>query len=255
MKRYILFVFSLFVINTQGFGWGKTGHRVVGQIAENHMTEKAKRAVQELLGNESIAHAGYWMDRARSNDKYDYQTPWHYCTIPDSLTYEQAGTPEEGDAIVIIRQLVEDLKSKKFRYEDEPHAVRCLIHLVGDIHQPLHVGNGLDRGGNQVRLKYMYESSNLHRVWDTGLIDEQQLSFTEYVAWIDFPTDKQIVEWQNATVLDWANESKSYREKVYTMPEDKFLTYDYTEGNIDLVNLRLLQAGIRLAGIFNGVYE
>lgn len=100
----------------------------------------------------------------------------------------------------------------------------------------------------------MYQNSNLHRVWDSGMIDEQQLSYTEYATAIDFPSEAQIASWQNSTVIDWANESKSYREQVYNLPEDKFLTYKYTFDNIDTLNLRLLQAGIRLAGILNEIY-
>lgn len=235
------------------FGWGKTGHRIVGQIAFNHMSKKARKNVQKILGNESLANSGNWMDFIKSDNSYEHQTPWHYCTIPDSLTYLEAGTPEEGDVILAIEKIINELKMKNYQ-EDELWAIRCLAHLVGDIHQPLHVGNGKDKGGNEVKLKYMYQNSNLHRVWDSGMIDHQQLSFTEYSMSIDFASETQEAHWQNSTVLDWANESKALHDQVYTFPEDKFLTYKYTFENINALNQRLLQAGIRLAGILNEVY-
>lgn len=255
MKNCILLAFLLSIfIPEKSFSWGQTGHRVVGQIAYNHMTKKARKNVQKILGNESLAMASFWMDNIKSDKNYDYQYYWHFATIPDNQTYEQAGTPEEGDVIIMLQTLIAELKTKQFTYEGELYAIRCVTHLIGDIHQPLHVGTGEDKGGNDVKLKYMYESSNLHRVWDSGIIDEQQLSFTEYSNAIDFPTEAQIAEWQNSEVLDWAYESKSFRKQIYDLPEDKFLTYKYTFDNIDTLNLRLLQAGIRLAGILNEIY-
>ncbi|MFY0651251.1 MAG: S1/P1 nuclease [Cyclobacteriaceae bacterium] len=252
-KTLLILVFISLVLPQTSSGWGKTGHRVVGQIAYNHMTKKARKNIQKFLGNESLANAGNWMDFIRSDKDYDHQTPWHYCTIPDSLTYEEAGAPEEGDVIIALEKIIGELKSKNFS-ENELWAIRCLAHLIADIHQPLHVGNGKDRGGNDLKLKYMYQNSNLHRVWDSGMIDHQQLSFTEYTATIDFATPSQVEQWQKVGVREWALESKSYREQVYEIPEDKFLTYKYTFDNIETVNLRLLQAGIRLAGILNDIY-
>ena len=218
------------------------------------MTKKARKNIKKHLGNESIAIASYWMDHIRSDKNYNYQTPWHYCSIPDDKTYEEAGTPDQGDIIVTLQRLISELKSKKFTNDGELHAIRMLIHLVGDLHQPLHVGNGEDRGGNNVKLKFMWDDSNLHRVWDSNLINEQELSYSEYVQMIDFPTDSEITKWQSTTVLDWAYESKSHRKQVYTLPDDNNLTFDYIFKNKDLVNKRLLQAGIRLAGIFNEIY-
>lgn len=255
MKNIILviLIFSLF-LPLKSYSWGKTGHRVVGQIAYNHMTKKARKNIKKHLGNESIAIAGYWMDHIRADKSYKFQTPWHYCTIPDDKSYEEAGTPDEGDVIVTIQRLIEELKTKKFTNEDELYAIRCLIHLMGDLHQPLHVGNGEDRGGNDVKVKFMNRDSNLHRVWDSGIIDDEGLSYTEYVANVDFASEDEITKWQSTSVLDWAYESKSYRAQVYDMPKNKKLSFRYIFDNKDLVNQRLLQAGIRLAGIFNEIY-
>ena len=129
------------------------------------------------------------------------------------------------------------------------------MHLVGDIHQPLHVGNGEDRGDNDVKIKYFWESSNLHRVWDSGMIDGQNMSYTEWVVKINHATDNQISDWQNDPVLDWADESKNLRPSVYDIGDKKNLTYRYNYDHIAQVELRLLQAGIRLAGLLNEVYD
>jgi len=252
--RIILSIVLSFLITTYSYGWGQTGHRVVGSIAEFHLSKKARKNLKKILGNESIAMAGNFMDEIKSDSTFDHYAPWHYCTIPDGKTYEQAGTPDEGDIINAINLFINELKSKDFSSEDEAFALKCLIHLVADIHQPLHVGNGADRGGNDVRVEYFWNNSNLHRVWDTGIINGQNLSYTEYTTWINHATKSEINGWQSDGVLEWAYESKAFRKQVYNLPENHKINYEYNYNNIDLVNQRLLQAGIRLAKVLNDIY-
>lgn len=254
MKKFSL-VTLVFLITFQSFGWGATGHRIVGLIAERHLTKKAKKNIELILGNETLAEVSNYMDFIKSDATYRHMSPWHYATIPDGKTYAEAGTPEEGDVIQTIQRLMSELQTKSFTDVDEAFALKCLVHLVGDIHQPLHVGNGEDKGGNDLKLEYFWQNSNLHRVWDSEMIDGQQYSYTEYVEWIDHATDDQLDQWSSLNVLDWANESKEYRNQCYeTMSEDKKLSYRYSYDNIELLNQRLLQAGIRLANVLNKIY-
>ena len=125
--------------------WGQKGHRIVGLIAENHLTAKAKKNISKILQGYSLADVSNFMDEIKSDDRYRHMNPWHYCTIPDDKTYEEVGAPEEGDAIQTIQRLILELKSKKFTDEDEAFALKCLVHLIGDVHQPLHVGFGMGR--------------------------------------------------------------------------------------------------------------
>ncbi len=254
MRKIIPFIFALF-LTFQSFGWGPTGHRVIGLIAEKHLSKKARKNLEGILNKETLAEVSTYMDFIRSDNTYKHMSPWHYCTIPDGKTYEEAGTPDEGDAIVTIQRLLKELKSKKFTDEDEAFALKCLVHLIGDIHQPLHVGNGEDKGGNDVDLEFFWSRSNLHRVWDSGIIDEQKYSYTEYVEWINHPSNDQLSEWKSINVMDWVEESKKVRDQCYdTMPDNKKLNYRYNFDNIELVNQRLLQAGIRLANVLNEIY-
>ncbi len=257
----VILLFLLYSLNTQATRkmidkkyWGQTGHRVVGLIAERHLSKKAKSNIDKVLAGESLAMVSNYMDFIKSDPNFKHMDPWHYCTIPEGQTYEEAGTPKEGDVIATIERLKSELKSKEFTDGDEALALKMLAHLVGDIHQPLHVGNGNDRGGNDVKLKYFWESSNLHRVWDSDLIDSQQLSYTEFADWVDISDKVQTKTWQLHTTTDWAYESMKLRGKVYDLPEDLSLSYRYNFDNIDSVKLRLVQAGIRLAGILNEIY-
>lgn len=252
-KIFIAIILTVCSIDL-ALAWGKNGHRIVGQIAYNHLTAKAKKNIQAVLGNEHLSMVGNYMDFIRADSTFDYMVPWHYCTIPDGKTYEEAGVPEEGDAVQAIKRLIKELKSKQFTYESEIENLKYLVHLVADIHQPLHVGNGEDFGGNAVRVNFMWEDYNLHRVWDNGLIDHQKLSYTEYTRWIDFATDDQIYTWQCDDIMVWIDEALGYRKGIYDIPEDGKLRYEYNFRHIGTVNERLLKAGVRLAGILNEIY-
>lgn len=235
-------------------GWGQIGHRVVGEIAYRHMTPEARENVMHVLTGESPAMASTWMDFIKSNHDYDHMKPWHYVTIPDSLSYAEAGTPDEGDAYVTIHRIMEEIRKGEFNGWTEAEALKSLIHLVGDVHQPLHVGNGTDRGGNDVKVEWFGSSSNLHRVWDSELIEGQQLSYTEYADWIDITDRDQIAKWQSDPMMVWLDESKAMRASVYDTGDPDRMGYRYNYEHIDELNMRLLQAGIRLAGILNELY-
>ena len=253
MKKAILFI-SIFLFSVSVYSWGPTGHRVVGLIAERHLTKKAKKKIDQILNNETLAEVSTFMDFIRADNTKRHMTPWHYMTIPDGSTYEDAGTPEEGDVYVTINRLIDELKSKKLTEENEAFAIKCLVHLIGDLHQPLHVGNGEDKGGNDVDVEFFWSKSNLHRVWDSGIVGQQQFSYTEYTEWIDHAIEADIQKWQNQTVMDWALESMGHRPQVYDLPENGKINYRYNYDNIELVNERLLKAGLRLAAVLNEIY-
>ncbi|MEQ9424170.1 MAG: S1/P1 nuclease [Cyclobacteriaceae bacterium] len=256
MHKFLSVGLILLTLSQESFAWGKTGHYVVGQIADRRLSKSAQRAINEILRGESLAMVGNYMDAIKSDSSYDHMRPWHYCTIPDSLSYDQAGTPEEGDVIQTIDRVISELQSKQFTDSDEAFALKILVHLIGDIHQPLHVGNGEDRGGNDIRTEFFWQSSNLHRVWDSGIIENQKLSYSEWSDWLLSTTsDDEIKEWENAEVIGWANESKALRDQVYDLPKDAKINYEYEYRNLDVVKQRLLQAGIRLAFVLNSIYN
>lgn len=234
--------------------WGKNGHRIVGDIAADYLTPKARKAVDRILGPTSIAIASTWMDRIKSNPKYDYTHDWHWVTIPKGKTYAETDKNPNGDVINALRTIIHELKSGSLSPEEETRKLKMLIHLVGDIHQPLHVGNGNDRGGNDVDVEWFYDDSNLHRVWDSEMIDDRKLSYTEFSTAINHPSEKQVAKWQDSRVIDWARESKKLRDEVYDMPKDHELGYKYQYEHRELLNRRLLKAGVRLAGVLNEIY-
>lgn len=251
----ITVIFSLNTVSEDARRWGQIGHRTTGHIADQLLTDNATERVKKILEGNSLAEVSTWMDEVRSDNNFRFMSPWHYCTIPEGKTYQEAGTPEEGDIIWAIDKMITEIKSGDLDAEQEAINLKVLVHLVGDLHQPLHVGNGTDRGGNDARVQWFGGNSNLHRVWDSEMIDGKQLSFTELADFIDDPlTDELVSEWQSTNVLDWAYESQALLKQVYKYPENGRLSYEYSFLNFDTVELRLLQAGVRLAGLINEIY-
>lgn len=235
-------------------GWGANGHRAVGQIAENHLSKKALRNVRSLLEDNSLAEASNWMDEIKSDDAFDHTHDWHWVTIPTGVDYSATDLNPNGDLFAKTEEIITALRGKNLSREEEIKYLKFLIHLVGDIHQPLHVGHAHDAGGNSVQVTWFGKPSNLHKVWDTEMIESKKLSFTELVDFIDAPGKPTIEKWQESTVNEWIAESASLREQVYKFPENNKLGYEYLYQNFNTVQLRISQAGIRLAGLLNEIY-
>lgn len=235
--------------------WGMTGHRVVGEIATFHLTKKAQKNISKILINESLAEVSNWMDDIRSDKTRDSLKPWHYVTIPDGETYDSSEKNPKGDVIAAIEQLKKEISKGNLDANTEAEYLKILVHLIGDIHQPLHVGRADDRGGNTIKVEWFWESSNLHRVWDSGMIDSKNYSFTELAILLNRKIDKtKKTEWQSTTTVEWAHEAMTFRKQIYDLPEDKKINYEYRYNHWDLLKIQLLKAGIRLAGVLNGLY-
>jgi len=255
MKIRIISVFILSIFSiSQVFAWGQTGHRVVGEVASFHLKRKVEKKVSEILNRESMAVASVWMDNIKSDDSYDYMKPWHWVTIPEGMTYQETEKNPDGDVIMKIKDIVKNLKEGNLSAQEEQNQLKMLIHLVGDIHQPCHVGNGEDIGGNAVKVKWFGKNSNLHRVWDSEMIDSKAFSYTELADAVNITTKEEVAQLQNASIEDWYQEAVAMRDQVYDLPEDMYIGYEYSYKNWDSVQEQLKKAGIRLAGLLNEIY-
>lgn len=250
----LLLVIALFFIPANEAPWGKTGHRTVGEVASDHLNRKARQAVDRVLGHTSPAIASTWMDEIKSDSAYDHTHDWHWVTIPPGQTYAETEKNPNGDLVGTLERLISELREGGLSAKQEEEHLKMVIHLVGDLHQPLHVGTGEDQGGNDVEVEWFYEPSNLHRVWDTQMIDDSKLSYTELTRAVNHPSRQEIRRWQKGTVRDWAHEAMELRGDVYDLPSDNSLGYRYTYENWDLMQRQLLKAGVRLAGVLNDIY-
>lgn len=247
-------VFTL--VSSSVFAWGQTGHRVTGAIAEQYLSAEARAAVRHLLPNESLAEASTYADEMRSNPSDFWQKeagPYHYVTVPKGTIYDKTKAPEKGDSVTALDKFTQTLKNPEASLEDKQLALRFIVHIIGDLHQPLHAGNGTDKGGNDVRVEFFWQGSNLHRVWDSGLIDRKQLSYTEWTQWLSEKiTPEQAAKWMTTDPLVYIGESASIRDTIY--PESDKLSWDYLYVHTPTVKQRLQQAGIRIAAYLNELF-
>ncbi len=253
MKRIIIALSVLCFAVIEVWGWGPTGHRATGLIAEQYLNAKAKKKIAVILQQESLAMASTWMDEIRSDSTFNYATDWHYTTVPDGKKYDDVEANPDGKLVMMIEKIIRDLKSGKLTPRQERENLKMLVHLVGDLHQPLHVGKPGDRGGNDVKVKWFRTDSNLHRVWDSDMIDGSMLSYTELAQSLIKPDKTMAKQWQVSAVRDWAQESMTYRAQVYDIGNSN-LGYQYSYKYFSIARLRMLQAGIRLAGLLNQIY-
>ena len=258
--KKLLLIGLMVYLPSQAMAWGMLGHRIVGEIADRHLTKKARKNIQKILGNETVAMASNWADFIKSDPSYDYLGPWHYINVKQGVTLDQFTASVMQDTSTNVHtklnMMVSELKNNKALPQDKKQMyLRLIIHMVGDIHQPMHAGRPEDLGGNRVRLTWFNTPTNLHRVWDEQLIEYQELSYTEYATYLNHVSKTQRSTWQQAPVSTWIYESYQIADKLYegVKPEDK-LGYRYNFDNVTTLNDQLLKGGVRLAGLLNEIF-
>ncbi len=260
MKSYVLYLtlaFSSLIMSSNIKALGQTGHRITGELAEIHINAHTKKALKSILGHKTLAEVSTWPDEMRSNPDEFWQktaSPYHYVTVPKGKTYSEVGAPKQGDSVYALNKFSKVIKNKNSSIEEKALAVKFIVHIIGDLHQPLHAGNGLDRGGNQVKLKFYNKETNLHRLWDTDLIERRRLSFTEWSNWLDkeiSPSD--ITSWKTNDPMVWIEESIKIRDEIY--PKEDSIGYDYLYKNMPVIKTRLKQAGIRIAYYLDELFK
>ena len=133
-------------------------------------------------------------------------------------------------------------------------ALRFIIHIVGDLAQPLHNGNGTDRGGNDLKVTWFGKPTNLHSVWDSLLVDDEQLSYSEMATWLNARiTPADVKAWSSADPKVWMADSVTVRDQVYPPSGDTALSYRYVYENTPRMERQLEKGGVRLAAYLNNV--
>ncbi len=258
--KKILLIALLAYLPVNTMAWGLLGHRVVGEIAESYLNKQTSREIKNILGHESLAMASNWADFIKSEPSYSYLSNWHYINLPAALSAEQLQSSllkdTVTDAYTKIRFLSAELKNNSLEHDKKVMYLRLLVHLVGDLHQPMHTGRFEDLGGNKVQVTWFGQSSNLHRVWDSDLIDSQELSYTEYARSINFIDKSRLFQLQNEDVNLWVEDSYKVSEKIYANVKsgDK-LSYRYIYDYLAIANQQLLKGGVHLAALLNDIFR
>jgi len=256
MKRFLWIVcwLPMTLAASEPF-WGATGHRVVGEVAARHLSRKARKAVERLLEGQSLAEASTFGDDIKSDPRYRRFTVWHYVNIPADQRYPETAHDPDGDLVAGIEHCLSVLKDPDAPREEQAFYLKLLIHFIGDLHQPLHVGRAEDKGGNDLQLQWFNQGSNLHRVWDTNLIESYGMSYTELAGNLPHWSKAQVRQIQGGSLLEWVDENQDLANRVYASVETgEKLSYPYRYQWWDVVEQQLLLAGLRLAAVLNDLY-
>lgn len=242
----------------QSFGWSQKGHDTVAFIAENHLTPATKAAVDSLLDGKSIVYWSNWLDNASHTPEYTYSKTWHYKNIDADQTFRSAPLLPSGDIVRAINEQVVVLADTNIDDSQRALALKIVTHLLGDIHQPMHLGHASDRGGNSWNVKYFKQPTNLHSLWDSRLVESgHKWSYTEWQQQIDraTPAETEVIL-ADAYPEHWAEETYEICKQVYAAtPQDTNVSYDYIAQWTPTVEQQFLRGGLRLADILNTVFD
>ncbi|SHL17392.1 S1/P1 Nuclease [Chishuiella changwenlii] len=247
--------------SSSAFAWGLTGHRVVAQIAEQHINNKTRKEISKIIGPQKLAYWANWPDFIKSDDSWKHADSYHYVNIPGNLNREQFNTALEATSEENMYKkglfLINELKNNKsLTKEQKQHDLYFLIHILGDAHQPLHVGRPDDLGGNRIKVEWFRDKVNIHTVWDSKLVDYENYSYTEYSNLLDIKTKDEVKELQKGTYADWIYESYTIANNIYgNVKMDDKLGYRYHFDNKYIVESQLLKGGLHLATVLNDIFK
>lgn len=253
-KALLLFVSACTALSC--FAWGQKGHDVVAYIAEKHLSHDVLARVEAVLDNHSPVYYSNWLDNASHTPEYAYTKTWHYKNIDAGEAYESAPSNPSGDVVKAVTDITEMLKNGGLSHEKEKTYLMMLIHLVGDLHQPMHMGHLSDRGGNSHKIIYFNRDNNLHSVWDAALVESaHKWSYTEWQREIDRADDTTIAKIAEGTPDDWGRETHLIATQVYLKTPQGFkASYDYVAEWTPVIEQQFLKGGIRLAKLLDSIY-
>lgn len=256
MKR-ILFFQIMVATALAAFAWGQKGHDATAYIAECHLTPTTKATVDSLLSGRSMVYWANWLDNASHTSEYAYTKTWHYKNVDEGVRYEEAQANPAGDVVTAIKAQIETLSGNTVSLPQKELAMKILVHIVGDMHQPMHLGHATDLGGNRVKMRFFNRDTNLHSIWD-GSIPESahKWSYSEWQQQIDRVSPEEEESIIYGSVDDWAKETLAIANLIYSrMAPGSNISYNEVAEWAPAVELQFLRGGLRLAHILNTIFD
>ena len=256
MKRLLVVCLSLLLAH-EALAWGQKGHDVTAYVAENHLTKRAAKRIAAVLEGYSPVYVSNWLDNASHTPEYAYTKTWHYLNVDEGETLERMPKNPDGDVLKAVTEIVARLKSGGLTPTEEALNLRMLIHLVGDMHCPMHAGHLSDLGGNRVSVIYFGDATNLHSVWDTALVESaHRWSYAEWQREIDRLSKEEAAEVASGEPADWMRETLELCSEVYaSTPEGTKISYDYVAKYAPVIEQQFVRGGLRLARLLNEIYD
>ena len=268
MKRIGIIILSIIMMTdiTTAYAWGPKGHDVVAAIAEQNLTPRAKRKISKLLDGKSIIYFSSWMDNIQNSpyweDGYYKTKTWHYANVDKGETYQTMTKNENGDVVRGLEMLTRELKENYDQLTDIMRVdyLKMIVHMVGDLHCPMHAGRLTDLGGNRTKVIWFRNETNLHSVWDSKMIDAaRSWSYTEWCDHLDRADRKQRKSIMCGTYEEWFTETVAEAARIYEYVESSseivpVLSYQFVYDFSPLLEEQLLLAGYRLAYVLNSIF-
>lgn len=249
-----LLLLGIILFSPPAEAFGPDAHRIIAHIAEARLKPEVKHRLQRNFNIKSLAGVAAWADTVR---KRRLQGAWHYANVKEGeVAYRKERDCPTGECVVEkIREFERVLKDRRRSRGERVEALKYLVHFVGDLHQPLHLGNLADRGGNRITLEYRGKMTNLHALWDGGLLARQGRSLLQYARDLGRRVSaRELEEWSGKDVEDWANESRRLAlESAYgPLPAGAArIEKAYIVTARQVLGLRMAQAGVRLGEMLN----
>lgn len=257
MKKLFLSTLILSLAVIQAAAWGQKGHDVTAAIAERHLTPATKVAVDSLLDGRSIIYWANWLDNASHQRELAYTKTWHYKNIDEGVRYEEAPANPAGDAVTAIKSRIEILNDPASTLAERQLALKILVHVLGDLHQPMHIGHATDLGGNRIKVKYFGRENNLHSVWDSSLPESaHKWSYTEWCEQLDRLSPEKQAEVISGSVDDWAKETMAAATEAYTyFTPGCNISYNDIARWTPTIERAFVNGGLRLAHVLNSIFD
>ena len=247
------------------YAWGPMGHDVVAAIAEQNLTRKAKKNIEKLLDGHSIVFYSSWMDNIQNSPSwkggYDKTKTWHYANVDKGLTYQTMQKNENGDVVSALTELTKQLTENYDNLTDSIRVdyVKMIVHMVGDLHCPMHAGRLSDRGGNGTKVKWFGQKTNLHSVFDSKMIESsRKWGYQEWVEQLDRKDRKFKKAAVQGSYEDWFMKTVSNAAEIYDYVErqeedEPNLSYQFVYDFSPMLEESLTLGGYRLAYVLNTI--
>lgn len=256
MKKTI-YLLLLLTLPITTFAWGPTGHRTIASIANDELRPKVRKQIDQLLGKEGIIYYSTWADEVRSDAAYNYSSPWHYQNLSANKTPEQikalwnAPLSEGEHLFYAVQELTARLKKDKKDVE----ALKFLIHFIGDLHQPMHLGRLEDLGGNRVPFVWFRDTINIHSLWDSYLIEHKKMSYSELANYLKNTVGHKKKAFVEQTIPDILVDSHQLTGQIYNYNSKSKSSYVYAYHFNQQLDEALYRAGVQLARLLNEIYQ
>lgn len=256
MKKFLTITLAIITFLTAS-AWGQKGHDVTAFIAEQHLTTTARLKVAELLKGRSMVYWSNWLDNASHTPDYEYTKTWHYKNIDADQTYEDCTLNPKGDVVSALKTQIEVLADSTAKDEQKSLALKIVIHLMGDLHQPMHMGHLSDKGGNSVKLDYFGRENNLHSIWDTQLVESaHKWSYSEWQYNLDRITTETESRIMQGDIDEWAKQTYLLATNIYNYFKPGIrVSYDDVARWAPVIERQFLLGGVRLAAVLNEVFK